>query len=184
MSRARSGPKFLTEVFDVSFFVLPVGFPARNTLGTPKAAIHEYFTHHLRAIGIPIAAKRYVSSPDVSFNVGINDQLTDDIDHPFFGADDPTLPISDDVNRRPDQRRSGHTRLFVSGEEIDPHDPALCSLPRGQNPSQYRRIVFIDAMGMKNTKYVRISSTNCVTGETVFSSGVDLSGLSDIVINE
>jgi hypothetical protein len=58
MSRAQSGPKFLAEVFNVSFFVLPVGFPAGNTLGTPKAAIHEYLTHHLGAIGIPVTAKR------------------------------------------------------------------------------------------------------------------------------
>lgn len=130
--------------------------------------------------GAPVPIKRYVSSPTISFDTSLDPSEAvgaDDIDDPFLGADDPTLPTAERSRRR-DQRETGTTRLYPgSDEKASPEDPALLALPRGRNPSQYKKTTFIDKNGNRVTKYLRISSVNAFTGETVFSSDVSLGGL-------
>lgn len=139
------------------------------------------------APGVPIAIKKYVSSPDISFSTGLpitEESDKNSIDDPTLGSDDPTLPTNDSQTKRPDQRRSGHGRLFVSSDEIDPNDPALLSLPRGRVPAHFKRIVSRNSSGALVTRLVRISSTNSNTGETVYSPGTDLGDMSIVVIED
>lgn len=146
--------------------------------------------------GAPIPIKRYVSSPIISFDVGLNSSeqvAAAALDDPFLGADDPTLPTDDLKNRRRDQRRTGDspTSSGITGGRInlppgvtDPNDPALRSFPRGMSPSQYRKVTSVDKNGNEVTKFVRVVSTNRFTGETVFAPGTDLGGLTIVVTDD
>lgn len=137
--------------------------------------------------GAPIPIKRYVSSPSISFDVGIDVGETVEgasLDDPFLGADDPTLPLDDNKNRRRDQRRDGRTRLFPGAEVTPPDDPALKALPRGQPPAKYKKITGLDKNGNVVTKLVRVVTTNRFTGETVFAPDADLGGLTIVVTED
>ena len=139
------------------------------------------------APGVPVPVKRYISSPEVSFSTGLpSSELSegDTLSDPFIGADDPTLPLADRHVRNNDQRQNGKTRLFVVGDTIDPNDPALLSLPRGRAPANFKKIVSRNSNGGLTTRFVRISSVNANTGETVYSSGTDLGDLSIVVIED
>lgn len=139
-----------------------------------------------RVPGAPVSIKRYVSSPSISFDVGVpvgEETLADDVDDPLLGADDPTLPLDDVKNRRRDQRRTANSRLFPNAGVIPPGDPALVGLPRGQPTAKYKKITALDQNGNLVTKLVRVVSTNKLTGETVFAPDTDLGGLT-IMITE
>lgn len=152
-----------------------------------QVKVHAYIFAS-NAPGVPIPVRRYVSSPVISFDVGIEvgpDNAINTIDDPFLGSDDPTLPLEDNasISRRRDQRRSGGTRLFSSGP-IDENDPALQSQLRGTQVGQYSRIVSKNANGKLVTKYVRISKKNPYSGETTYAAGYDLGKLSIVAIEE
>jgi len=139
------------------------------------------------APGVPITVKKYVSSPDISFSMGLplaEETDVNSVDDPTLGSDDPTLPTNESQTKRADQRRTGKGRLFVSSDEIDPNDPALLSLPRGRIPANFKRIVSRNSNGALVTRLVRISSINSNTGETVYSPGTDLGDMSIVVIED
>lgn len=136
--------------------------------------------------GAPIPIKRYVSSPVISFDVGLDpsEQLgPDGLDDPFLGADDPTLPLDDVKNIKRDQRRSGRTRLFPNPDQVSPEDPALTTVRRNQPLAKYKKLTVVGKNGMPQDKFVRVTSTNRFTGETVFAPDTDLGGLT-FVVNE
>lgn len=144
------------------------------------------------APGVPIPVKRYVSAPNISFTVGlpagqqvpIDSQPALTIDDPFLGADDPTLPLADRDNGRPDRRRTGTSRFFASND-VDRDDPALRAQPRGTDPSQYTRVLVRGRDGKIRTEYVKVTNKNSFTGETAFSSGnASLGGFSIVGIEE
>jgi hypothetical protein len=136
----------------------------------------------------PVPVKRYVSCPFVSFDTSVRDVGEDKqqatVDDPFLGADDPTLPLDAEKNSRRDRRRTNRGRVYVgpSEEEVDPHDPALQSYPRGRRPRRWRKIVTKDQHGNERVQYARIKSVN-KAGEVVVSDVVDLGGLEVVVVD-
>ena len=136
--------------------------------------------------GAPVPIKRYVSSPTISFDIGLNagEEIGSDAGDPFLGSDDPTLPLNDVPNKRRDQRYDGRTRLYPNQNVTSPNDPALASLARGRPQTQYKKITGIDKNGNPVTKYARIVTTNRFTGETVFAPGTDLGGLTVVVTDD
>jgi hypothetical protein len=134
--------------------------------------------------GAPVPIKRYVSSPIISFDVGLKESErvgTIGIDGPFLGSDDPTLPLDSSPNKRSDQRQTQSTRLYPNIDEQNPEDPALKSLPRGADTTKYKRVTGLDKNGKTVSKYVRIVSTNRFSGETVFAADADLGGLTIVL---
>jgi hypothetical protein len=95
--------------------------------------------------GAPVPIKRYLSAPNVEFNLGAGGSFVEGIstiDDPFLGADDPTLPLAamdDAPPRRRDQRDTRSTRLYPNPTLTNVDDPALEELPRGTRPAQYRK---------------------------------------------
>jgi hypothetical protein len=139
------------------------------------------------APGIPVPIKRYVSSPSISFDIGQTQEGLDQsgISDPFLGADDPTLPLDIEQNKRKDQRRTNKGRIYTSNGEgiIDPNDPALLSLPRGLSPGKYQKIITNGPNGQQ-IKYIKIKNTNPTTGETIFAPGLDLGSFTIVVIDD
>jgi hypothetical protein len=141
------------------------------------------------APGVPVPVKRYVSVPNISFDVGIPDDRqnsapqADIVTGPFLGADDPTLPLDKKRSPRRDARDPGSSRYFTSGE-INPEDPALLAQPRGTSPERYRKVMTRGANGGLMTSYIRIANKNPHTGETVFVPSADLGELSIVAIEE
>jgi hypothetical protein len=91
--------------------------------------------------GGPVAIKRYVSSPNVTFDVADTNDSHDQPEDPYvLGSDDPTLPLDVHENTREDQRTPGWRRQKVYPVTQDPQgqdvasleDPASSTLPRGQ----------------------------------------------------
>lgn len=138
--------------------------------------------------GEPVPVKRYVSSPTVSFDVGVGEkedieQSTDEA--PFLGSDDPTLPsVIDAASLRADNRFTGATRLYPGKDTISTEDPALKSALRGQARPKFKRITAMDTKGRVLTRYVRITSSNPATGETSFAQDTDLGGLTIMTIED
>lgn len=131
------------------------------------------------ASGVPIPIKRYVSVPSVSFDMGVvaEQGSLGDVEDPFLGADDPTLPLGDgSSSRRTDQRDVNATRLFP-GSLANPDDPAQARLPRGTAPGRYKKVIGSDASGKQVTRYVRVVNVNRFTGETVLAPDAVLGGL-------
>jgi hypothetical protein len=147
-----------------------------------------------RVPGAPVPIKRYVSSPVITFGVGVINspdsfEESTGSDTPFLGADDPTLPLTslDDpgiVPPRRDQRRTDGTRLYPGPGVPNPDDPALKSLPRGTQPAQFRRVKGIDRSGKQVTRLVRISGQNTAQGETVLAAADLLGGLNIVVTDD
>lgn len=138
------------------------------------------------APGVPIAAKKYVSVPNVSFDVGDagEDPLSSSaaadplVDDPFLGTDDPTLPLGESapLSRRSDQRARAMRQAFAPGD-VAWGDAALDSFPRGTRPGKYQKIVSVNSAGKESVQYVRVVSKNKFTGETTYASGFDIAGL-------
>lgn len=91
--------------------------------------------------GGPVPIKRYVSSPNVTFEVAdVNDSPDQPEDPYVLGSDDPTLPLDVQSNNRKDQRTPGWRSQKVYPVTQDAQvkdvaaleDPASSSLPRGQ----------------------------------------------------
>jgi len=117
--------------------------------------------------GSPIPIKKYVSSPIIQFSLsqtGLPDATTnlESSNNFVIGNDDPTLPIDDKFNARPDQRRTGSSItpkrgvVQTANPEIMPAilnpelsaqlseeasavvvDPAAASAARGVEPPVY-----------------------------------------------
>lgn len=137
--------------------------------------------------GMPVAIKRYVSSPSVSFDIGLGPNEgfdADTVEEPFLGADDPTLPMADGQVRRRDQRDTSGTRLYPNVADVNPDDPALSTLKRGQQTSKFKKVTGVDNKGRRVTRLVRVASSNRATGETVFSPDADLGGLTIEVVED
>lgn len=140
--------------------------------------------------GAPVPVKRYVSAPTVSFDIGVagatglETSQTEGVEEPFLGADDPTLPLSDGKTRRRDQRNAGETRLYKGSTEISPEDPALVNARRGHPNARFKKIIGIDSAGRRVVKFVRVTSVNSHTGETVLSPSADLGGLTIVVVED
>lgn len=107
------------------------------------------------APGSPIPVKRYVSSPIINFEISPEMDEGQSSEY-VLGSDDPTLPLDIQQNNRLDQRTPGWRQQKVYPIFEDPNDPALLSMPRGQ-------------------EVVRVVNTSA-KGETVFS-GQDLGQL-------
>jgi len=113
---------------------------------------------------------------------------TTDIVDPFLGADDPTLPMSKNANKRPDHRFDGNTLLYKNPgmAEIDPspQDPALSTVPRGVPIARYQKVSSINEKGQQVIRYVKVRSVNKFTGESVIAIGdASLGGVS-ILLDE
>lgn len=132
--------------------------------------------------GAPVPIKRYVSAPEISFTIDSLEAVssTGTVEAPFLGADDPTLPLSNDraLIRRRDERRSGATLLNQSSANYDEADPALPQNGRGNDLPRFKKLLVKNRDGTVTQKYVRIVSTNRSTGETSYASGVDFGSLS------
>ena len=122
--------------------------------------------------GVPIPVKKYISSPEISFQVGVPDIEIDSLDNlvsdPFLGSDDPTLPL--DLSRK-------NTRVDM--RDVRPshdQDPALKSLPRGKNPDLYKKL--------SDGRYVKIKNENTKMGETTYSSLGGIDDISKITLKE
>jgi len=148
-----SAERYIKCNFDIK---IPAYFWASNTPGTP----------------IPV--KKYISSPIIQFTTSTTstpDPSSTDVEefnnNFTVGNDDPTLPLSDKPNARPDQRRTGGTitpnqgvvqtsNPNIAPPLIDPQfvaqtqnssggavattsDPATVNLPRGNSIPTYTR---------------------------------------------
>jgi hypothetical protein len=153
------------------------------------------------APGIPVPVKRYVSSPIIEFKLtqsGLPDPSPNEqetyVNNFLIGNDDPSLPMDDSKNSRPDQRRSGGTltpskgSAQTSNPEVAPYpvnnnvivvpgsqvasppgeasasDPAIVSAPKGQQVPTYTKI----QVG-NQAVYTKVVSKNSSTGETVYA---------------
>jgi hypothetical protein len=140
--------------------------------------------------GAPVPIKRYVSSPTISFETGIDVGIFDEqagVDDPFLGADDPTLILDandDSQSRRRDQRRTNDTRLYPNISLTNPDDPALQALPRGTRPAQFQKVTGLDKNGKLVTRLFRVINTNSKQGETVLASDANLGGLTIVVTED
>lgn len=137
--------------------------------------------------GGPVPVKRYVSSPTISFQVGIQQQIASTnpgvVEEPFLGADDPTLPLdTENRPRRRDMRLTNDTRLYPDKVSVSPQDPALAQIPRGMPPATYQKITSLDKHGKRTTRLVRVKSRNQFNGETVLSDG-QLGGLNIVLVD-
>jgi hypothetical protein len=122
--------------------------------------------------GVPIPIRRYVSSPDVTFSISL-DEVPDFVDEPFIGSDDPTLPLAVETPRD-DARDINAVRMYPNKSAVSEDDPALQNDRRGIDRSKFKRIVYTDRNGNVVEKYVRIKSINQATGEMVFSGDIEL----------
>jgi hypothetical protein len=141
-----------------------------------------------KAPGVPQQVRRYVSAPDISFDLNVGPAIDVQeglIDDPFLGSDDPTLPLDSlGIERqRNDMRRTGKVLLSPASNEANASDPALLSLPRGRQVGKYKKISSIDGNGNKKTQHVRVASVIKSAGETVYVGNLDLSSL-DIIVEE
>lgn len=121
--------------------------------------------------GAPVPIKRFVSSPEITFEIATNETQEvsgDSIEEPWLGADDPTLPLDHDKTRRPDQRNSRMSRLFPNPNVVNDSDPALENKRRGQPIAVFKKIKGVDRNGNEVTQLLRVRSVNKNTGETVF----------------
>jgi hypothetical protein len=142
-----------------------------------------------REPGQPIPVRRYVSAPQVSFEISTSEvsSPTGIID-PFLGADDPTLPMSKNANKRPDQRFDGNTLLYknpgMAEIDLSQQDPALSTVPRGVPVARYQKVSSINEKGQQVIRYVKVRSVNKFTGESVIAIGdASLGGIS-ILLDE
>lgn len=174
------------------FVASPEGDSMNLETNVENMSDEERYIKHKMTINVPayilatskpgqrVPIKKYVSNPEIEFTIS-TDLSPDEIDEPFLGSDDPTLPQSVVGEKRRDGRHSGRSRVFVSNADgkIDPNDPALLSYPRGLEPGKYKKIITSDGV-----KFVRIKKTNSSTGEQTFGAGFDLGSFSIIVVDK
>lgn len=150
------------------------------------------------APGAPIPVKKYISSPIIQFAIaskgtpdpGFN--ISEEFSNNFYvGNDDPTLPLADQPNARPDQRRTGSSITPYRGivQTSNPESPLVTTANREidneinildrASPIVYTKIsspVYPGAsqpiVGFdigSETKYIKVFSKNPATGETVYT---------------
>lgn len=150
------------------------------------------------APGAPIPVKKYISSPIIQFAIaskgtpdpGFN--ISEEFSNNFYvGNDDPTLPLADQPNARPDQRRTGSSITPYRGiiQTSNPESPVAATANREidseinildrASPIVYTKIsspVYPGAsqpiVGFdigSETKYIKVFSKNPATGETVYT---------------
>lgn len=127
--------------------------------------------------GQPVAVRRYVSNPSISFSISSESDLIPEVGTEpdvFLGADDPTLPLALRKTKRSDQRETNDSLLYKMGED----DPALKNLTRNRTSNTYRTISGIDGKGKPVKKKVKVLNQNLASGETVYNSITDLDGIS------
>lgn len=105
------------------------------------------------APGAPVPVKKYISSPIIQFTLaskGLPDPTPDSLESFYnnflIGNDDPTLPLADRQNARPDQRRTGSSLTPFQGvvQTANPEVAPLVSSP-------------------ETTNFARLSATNTAT---------------------
>ena len=150
------------------------------------------------APGAPIPVKKYISSPIIQFAIaskgtpdpGFN--ISEEFSNNFYvGNDDPTLPLADQPNARPDQRRTGSSITPYRGivQTSNPESPLVTTANREidneinildrASPIVYTKIsspVYPGAsqpiVGFdigSETKYIKVFSKNPASGETVYT---------------
>ena len=107
---------------------------------TFDVSVPAYFFSNTSS-GSPVPIKRYVSATTINFEasaVAVSDKSYDESEEYVLGSDDPTLPLDDVQNVRPDQRNVGWRvqKVYPITSDIDNpdtlgNDPAAASLPRG-----------------------------------------------------
>lgn len=107
---------------------------------TFDVSVPAYFFSNTSS-GSPVPIKRYVSATTINFEasvVDVSDKSYDESEEYVLGSDDPTLPLDDVQNVRPDQRNVGWRvqKVYPITSDIDNpdtlgNDPAAASLPRG-----------------------------------------------------
>ena len=129
--------------------------------------------------GTNIPIKRYVSSPIISFDTGLEPPgdslptIKDIVNDPYLGSDDPTLPLSDARSFRNDQRQSG-TRLYdPHADQLSTLDPALSTRSSQQSSRLYRQITTQSPQGNPVKTYARVYRVSSATGETVIKPATD-----------
>lgn len=187
-SGAKKGYWFIASV-DGNLFSTQNNF---EDMSTTERMIKYQFTINVpgyilasRTPGAPVAIRRYVSVPTIDFSIATGiDELNESlgIDDPFLGADDPTLPLSDNPTGTTDQRRDGRTRLHPNRNS--PHDPALSTRPRGSQGQRYKKITGVNHRGETVCRYIKIKTVNEHTGETVYSPDTDFGGLKIVTIED
>jgi hypothetical protein len=80
-----------------------------------------------RAPGAPIPIKRYISSPIIRFEADTSEFLSPSVEKDYvLGVDDPTLPLDQQHNVRPDQRTPGwRSQKVYPIDGQDTNDPAI-----------------------------------------------------------
>lgn len=123
-------------------------------------------------VGVPI--KRYVSSPVITFDTSlepgngfIDSTNSNVLDNPFLGSDDPTLPLSDNKNRRLDQRNDGGTRLYDPQTQQTSGDPAVATRSSKNYKSLYQKVSIQNSNGLMSDGYVRVYQVNQASGESI-----------------
>jgi len=130
--------------------------------------------------GQPIAVRRYVSNPSISFSISsFNDPDAVAGEDVFLGADDPTIPSSLKASKRRDQRETNDTLLYKTGE----NDPAI-KQSRQRIATRYRTFTGVDSNGKKTKRYLKIKNQNAATGETIYSSISEIDGVAITTIED
>jgi hypothetical protein len=132
------------------------------------------------APGNPIPLRRYVSAADVQFVGALESSEAGDVDDPYLGADDPTLPIDRRKSLRSDQRFVGKNRGLAASSTLSKEDPALAGFKRGVNPPRYKQYTTTDPRSGKLIKRnVKVQTINATTGESSYSS---VSNIDELVV--
>lgn len=134
-----------------------------------------------RAPGTPVPVRRFYSAPTISFTVAETSELDSgeeiDVEDPYIGVDDPTLPIDEGKSYRADRRRVPRS-TFRRTDRVDGDDPALVKDSEGRphrGRGNYVMRTVIDPKTRKAVKkLVRLVSTNA-QGEEVFKDVDDFS---------
>ena len=154
------------------------------------------------APGAPIPVKKYISSPIIQFAIaskgtpdpGFN--ISEEFSNNFYvGNDDPTLPLADQPNARPDQRRTGSSITPYRGivQTSNPETPVAATANREIDSEIGNEINILDRASPivytktslpaypgtsqpvvkfdtgSETKYIKVFSKNPTTGETVYT---------------
>lgn len=129
--------------------------------------------------GTNIPIKRYVSSPVISFDTGLEPPgdtlptIKDVVNDPYLGSDDPTLPLGDSKTFRRDQRQSG-TRLYDPHEDqLATLDPALMTRSSQQSRRLYKQITTQGPQGQASKTYARVYRVSSPSGETIIKPATD-----------
>ena len=120
--------------------------------------------------GAPESVRSTLTAPDIMFEVPeVNEKSLQQIEAPFLGSDDPTLPLSVGSSRRQDKRETFDGRIGKTWQQ----DPALKQYNRGEKLPRYNRDRKI-SIAKIDDRYVRSRSVNSAVGETAYG-GLSLS---------